>query len=107
MGTLLISRGMLRENRGRPRVCRVTSPMYTLYFSPGTASLVVHLALLEIGAPYELVEVEVPFDPQKNPAYLALNPRGQVPTLVVEGRPYFESSALLTLLAERHPEAGL
>lgn len=81
--------------------------MYTLYYSPGTASMVVHLALLEIGAPYELVEVEVPFDPQKNPAYLALNPRGQVPTLVVEAQPYFESSALLTLLAERHPEAGL
>jgi glutathione S-transferase len=81
--------------------------MYTLYYSPGTASMVVHLALLEIGAPYELVEVQVPFDPGKDPSYLALNPRGQVPTLVVEGQPYFESSALLTLLAERHLEAKL
>ena len=81
--------------------------MYTLYYSSGTASMVVHLALLEIGAPYELVEVEVPFDRQKNPSYLQLNPRGQVPTLVVDGRPCFESSAILMLLAERHPEAGL
>lgn len=81
--------------------------MYTLYYSPGTASMVVHLALLEIAAPYDLVEVEVPFEPRKNPSYLALNPRGQVPTLVVDGRPCFESSAILMLLAERHPEARL
>ncbi|HET9693517.1 MAG TPA: glutathione S-transferase family protein [Steroidobacteraceae bacterium] len=81
--------------------------MYTLHYSPGTASMVVHLALLEIGAPFELVEVQVPFDPKKDPSYLALNPRGQVPTLVIDGRPYFESSALLMLLAERHPEAKL
>jgi glutathione S-transferase len=81
--------------------------VYTLYYSPGTASLAVHLALLEIGVPYDLVEVTVPFDPRTNPAYLTLNPRGQVPTLVVEGRAYFESSALLMLLAERHPDARL
>jgi glutathione S-transferase len=81
--------------------------MYRLYYSPGTASMVVHLALLEIGAPYELVEVQVPFDANRDPSYLALNPSGRVPTLVVEGRPYFESSALLALLAERHPEARL
>ena len=81
--------------------------MYTLYYSPGPASMLVHLALLEIGAPYELVEVEVPFDRQKNPSYLRLNPRGQVPTLVVDGQPCFESSAILMLLAGRHPEAKL
>ena len=26
-------------------------PRYTLYYSPGAASMVVHLALLEIGVP--------------------------------------------------------
>jgi glutathione S-transferase len=106
MGTLLNPRGVLRETGSLPRL-QVASPMYTLYYSPGTASMAVHLALLEIGAAYELVEVEVPFDRQKDPSYLRLNPRGQVPTLVVDGRPCFESSALLMLLAERHPEAQL
>jgi glutathione S-transferase len=28
--------------------------MYTLYYAPATASMAVHLALLETGAPYEL-----------------------------------------------------
>jgi len=30
-----------------------------------------------------------------------------VPTLVIDGKPYFESAALLMILAERHPEARL
>ncbi len=81
--------------------------MYTLYYSPGTASMVVHLALLEIGAPHRLELVDFERDAQHSPAYLRLNPRGQVPTLLIDGQPYFESAALLMVLAERHPEAGL
>ena len=81
--------------------------MYTLYYSPGTASMVVHLALLEIGAPHELRLVDFDADAQHDPDYLKLNPRGVVPTLVIDGRAYFESAALLMLLAERHPEAQL
>ncbi|MEI7036123.1 glutathione S-transferase family protein [Fulvimonas yonginensis] len=81
--------------------------MYTLYYAPGAASMVVHLALLEAGAPYDLRLVDLDAGAQRDPAYLALNPHGVVPTLVVDGRPLGESSALLMLLAERHPEAGL
>lgn len=81
--------------------------MYTLYYSPGSASMVVHLALLEIGAPHRLELVDFERDAQHSPEYLRLNPRGQVPTLLIDGQPYFESAALLMLLAERHPEARL
>jgi len=81
--------------------------VYTLYYSPGTASMVVHLALLEIGCPYELVKVDFAADEQHRPEYLKLNPLGRVPTLVIDGKPCFESTALLMLLAERHPEAAL
>ncbi len=81
--------------------------MYTLYYSPGTASMVVHLALLEIGAPHRLVKVDFDKDEQHSPGSLQINPRGHVPTLVVDGKPYGEAAALLLLLAERHPEAGL
>ena len=81
--------------------------VYTLYYSPGSASLVVHLALLEIGAPFRLEKVDFDRDAQHSPEYLRINPRGQVPTLVIDGQPYFESAALLMILAERHPEARL
>jgi glutathione S-transferase len=78
--------------------------MYTLYYSPGTASMATHLALLEIGAPYQLELVDFENKSQRSEAYLRLNPLGQVPTLVIDGRPYTESAALLMMLADRHPE---
>jgi len=81
--------------------------MYTLYYSPGTASMVVHLALLEIGAPHRLELVDFNANAQRDPGYLKLNPQGRVPTLIVDGKPVFESAALLMLLVERHPEARL
>ncbi len=81
--------------------------MYTLYYSPGSASMVVHLALLEIGVPFRLVKLDFERDEQRGAEYLKLNPRGQVPTLVIDGKPYFECAALLLILAERHPEARL
>jgi glutathione S-transferase len=81
--------------------------MYTLYYSPGSASMVVHLALLEIGAAHELIAVDLDRDAQHEASFLALNPQGRVPVLVVDGKPFTESAALLLLLAERHPQAGL
>ncbi|HWU52717.1 MAG TPA: glutathione S-transferase [Tahibacter sp.] len=81
--------------------------MYTLYYSPGAASLLPHLLLLETGAPHELVLVDIPSGANRNPDYLKLNPNGVVPTLIVDGRPVAETAALLLLLCERHADAGL
>jgi glutathione S-transferase len=81
--------------------------MYTLYYSPGTASMAVHLALLEIGAPYRLELVDVEKKAQRSPEYLKLNPQGRVPTLLIDGQPQTEVAALLLMLADRHPEARL
>jgi len=81
--------------------------MYTLYYSPGAASMVVHLALLEIGAPHELRLVDFAADAQHRPDYLRLNPQGIVPTLIIDGRARSESAAILMMLAERHPQAQL
>lgn len=81
--------------------------MYTLYYSPGTASLAVHLALLEIGVPYELELMDFDTKAQRNETYLRLNPQGQVPTLLIDGKAFTESAALMLILADRHPEAGL
>jgi len=85
----------------------VTEQAYTLFYSPGSASMVVHVALLELGVPYTLQRLDLSAGAQRDEAYRKLNPMGVVPTLVIDGRPYFESAALLLMLAERHPEAGL
>ena len=81
--------------------------MYTLYYSPGTASMVVHLALLEIGAPYRLELVDFRSGQQRSSDYLQLNPQGVVPTLVYDGHAHVESAAILLMLADRHPGAKL
>jgi glutathione S-transferase len=80
--------------------------MYTLYYSPGSASFVVHWLLIELGVPHALHRLDLAAGEHKRPEYLALNPGGVVPTLVVDGAPLFESSALLLHLADAHPEAG-
>jgi glutathione S-transferase len=81
--------------------------MYTLYFSPGSAAMLPHLALLEIGAPCRLERLNLEKGEQRSPEYLKLNPQGVVPTLLIDGRPLTESAAILAALADRHPQAKL
>jgi glutathione S-transferase len=77
---------------------------YTLYGSPGTASLCVHWMLIELGVPFEFVTLDFTKNATKDPAFLKINPGGHVPALVIDSVAYAETAALLMLLAERHPE---
>ena len=78
-----------------------------LYYAPGSASFLVHWLLIELELPHRLHLVDTAAKVQKSPEYLALNPNGVVPTLVIEGKPQYEAAALAMLLAERHPDAQL
>jgi glutathione S-transferase len=81
--------------------------MYTLYFAPGAASLVVHWLLIDLDLPHELVKLDIATRQHKTPEYLALNPSGVVPTLLIDGKPMCEAAAMAMLLADAKPEAGL
>src|SRR5271165_4392866 len=81
--------------------------MLTLYLSPGSSSMAPHIALHEIGAPFETRLVSFAKREQHSPEYLAINPEGKVPTLLIDGRPLTEVAAVLYYLAKRFPEAGL
>ena len=81
--------------------------MYTLYWSRSSANMVCHAAMIEMGVPFKLVEVDVDKGEQKSPAYLKLNPNARVPTLIEDGRVMYESAAILLYLCEKHPQAGL
>jgi glutathione S-transferase len=65
-----------------------------------------HAALAELGVEYELIRIERE-QAQTDPAYLALNPVGVVPTLVAGDLVLTESAAILLYLADRFPEARL
>ena len=81
--------------------------MLTLYFSPGSSSMAVHIALHEAGVNFERRLVSLARKEQFTPEYLALNPEGKVPTLMIEGRILTEVAAILYYLAKRFPAAGL
>lgn len=81
--------------------------MFELYYAPGAASMVVHWLLIELRVPHTLHRLDLQAREHKQPGYLALNPAGVVPTLVVDGKPMTEAAAIALWLAEGHPEAGL
>lgn len=78
-----------------------------LYYSPSTASLVVHWLLIELDIPHRLELVDFDTRAQRSPGYLRLNPQGRVPTLMLDGQVLTESAAIVMHLAELHPQAGL
>jgi glutathione S-transferase len=69
--------------------------------------MAVHIALHEIGVDFERRPVSFPKREQYSPEYLAINPEGKVPTLLIDRRPLTEVAAILYYLAKRFPEAGL
>jgi len=81
--------------------------MLTLYFSPGSSAMATHIALYEVGVPFEAKLTSLHENAHQRPEYLAINPEAKVPTLVIDGRPLTEVAATLWYLARRYPEAGL
>lgn len=76
---------------------------YVLHYAPDNASLVIRLALEEMGVAYRTVLVDRRLQAQRSPAYLALNPNGLIPVLETPGGPIFETGAILLWLGESHP----
>ena len=66
---------------------------YVLYYSPGAASMAVHWMLIELAVSFEARLVDIEAGVQHSQGYLRLNPAGRVPTLVIDGTPYGESTA--------------
>ncbi|HEU0197475.1 MAG TPA: glutathione S-transferase N-terminal domain-containing protein [Nevskiaceae bacterium] len=82
-----------------------------LYYSPGACSMAAHIALEEIGAPYEAERVVIAEGGNRRPEYLTINPHGRVPALRIRDGGHrqvlTELMAILLFLARRHPEAKL
>lgn len=81
---------------------------YVLYGDIGSGSALVEMALAEAGQLAELRSVPLEGDHQLRAEYLALNPMGRLPTLLLpDGTVLTEHLAILLTIADRHPEAGL
>lgn len=74
--------------------------MITLYHSPMSCSLASRMALAESGLDHEIRIVRIGDGATRTPEYLAINPAGKAPTLVVDDVVVTESSAILPLIAD-------
>lgn len=82
--------------------------MYKLYWAQMSGAIAPQALLEEIGADYEKIVIDMEEMEHRSPEYLAINPWGQIPALVLpDGTLMTESVAMVLHLADRHPEAKL
>jgi glutathione S-transferase len=81
--------------------------MLALYHSPFTRSHLIRFALEELGLPYELRPLDLGRGEHKSAGYLALNPLGQLPTLLDGPLILREAAAIALHLGDKAPESGL
>jgi len=79
----------------------------TLSHAPQSRSIRPRWLLEEIGAPYDLIRIDLEAGDHRKPEYLKINPNGAVPTLVDGDLVLFESAAIVQYLADKFPEKRL
>ena len=77
--------------------------MYTLHYSPDTASLVVRMVLAELGVPHQALLIDREAGQLASPTYRAMHPLGLIPAMETPDGPMFETAAILLYLSDRHP----
>lgn len=82
--------------------------MYKLYWCAQTAAFGPQAVLEAIGVAHEIVPVDVTKDEHLTPEYLAMNPAGKIPALVLpDGTVMHEAAAIMLYLAETHGHTDL
>jgi glutathione S-transferase len=78
------------------------------YMTPGSCSTGIHILLEELDLPFEVTIVNLPAGDHRRPGYLALNPKGSIPTLVLDdGSALTEFQAIAYWLARSYPRKRL
>jgi len=83
------------------------SQVTRLYMAPGTCARVAAIGLFEADVPFEAELVRFMAGEHRSPAFLALNPLGKVPALLIDGSVIVENTAIVRYLARRFPGAAL
>ena len=81
--------------------------MLKFYYAPNSCALASHIALEEAGAEYEAIPISFATEEQRQPAYLAINPKARVPALATERGVLTETPAILAFVAQTFPAARL
>ena len=71
------------------------------YRAPMSSAIPVASVLQELQVPHEVVTLDLKKLDQRKPEFLALNPNGKVPTVVIDGQPMFEAVSIMQWLGEQ------
>jgi glutathione S-transferase len=77
------------------------------YHNPQSRAAIAHWMLEEVGADYEIRHIDFQKGENRTPAFLAINPMGKIPTIVVDGTVITEAPAIIAWLADAYPAADL
>ena len=78
------------------------------YMAPGSCSTGIHIILEKLDLLFEAHIVNIPKGQNRSLEYLALNPKGTIPTLVLDdGQALTEYQSIAYYLASAYPKAGL
>lgn len=78
------------------------------YMAPGSCSTGIHILLETLELPFEAWIVNLPAGEHLRPEYLKINPRGTIPTLVLDdGRALTDFKSIALWLAETYPRGKL
>ncbi|HAG94320.1 MAG: glutathione S-transferase [Pseudomonadales bacterium] len=78
------------------------------YMTPGSCSTGIHILLEELELVFEAHWVDLLKGDNQHPDYLALNPKGTIPTLVSrDGSVFTDYVSIAWWLGRNHPDAGL
>ena len=78
-----------------------------LYYAPVTCALARYITLTEAGAAFEVRPVNMRKGQNRTPDYLKLNPKHQVPVLVIDGQPLTENPAIQIWIHRNFPAAKI
>jgi glutathione S-transferase len=78
-----------------------------LFHNRQSRASMAHWMLEEVGADYELRHVDLVKGDNRSPEFLALNPLGKIPVLLVGETVITEVPAILAWLADAYPDASL
>jgi len=81
--------------------------MLKFYYAVGSAAYAPHILLEDIGAEYEAVRIDFKSGEQRSADYLAINPKGRLPSLVTDKGVLTETPAILLYLGQMYPEHNL
>ncbi|VWB20146.1 glutathione S-transferase [Burkholderia pseudomultivorans] len=89
----------------KPAASKPVAPIRVYSFPLSGHAHRVRLFLSLLGLPFETVDIDLAAGAQREPAFLALNPLGQVPVIDDDGTVLADSNAILVYLAKRYGDA--